>query len=140
MSSKAQKALFSPCKTQKTTEFPWFFDVSSILYDYDGRGTKNRTRDTRFWRPLLYQLSYTPILFSCNDKYYITVRMVCLPFFQKFFEILQSVTPCCSSAHLMPDFTALFLVEIAKLPKQRKTEKIKPGSYFGRNLVDTYRR
>ena len=25
-----------------------------------GRGTKNRTRDTWFWRPLLYQLSYTP--------------------------------------------------------------------------------
>ena len=26
----------------------------------DSRGTKDRTRDTRFWRPLLYQLSYTP--------------------------------------------------------------------------------
>ena len=25
-----------------------------------GRGSKNRTHDTRFWRPLLYQLSYTP--------------------------------------------------------------------------------
>ena len=25
-----------------------------------GRGTKARTLDTRFWRPLLYQLSYTP--------------------------------------------------------------------------------
>ena len=28
---------------------------------YFGRGTKARTLDTRFWRPLLYQLSYTPI-------------------------------------------------------------------------------
>ena len=26
----------------------------------NGRGNKDRTRDTRFWRPLLYQLSYTP--------------------------------------------------------------------------------
>ena len=26
-----------------------------------GRGTKTRTLDTRFWRPLLYQLSYTPM-------------------------------------------------------------------------------
>ena len=26
-----------------------------------GRGRKIRTLDTRFWRPLLYQLSYTPI-------------------------------------------------------------------------------
>ena len=26
-----------------------------------GRGRKIRTLDTRFWRPLLYQLSYTPV-------------------------------------------------------------------------------
>ena len=25
-----------------------------------GRGSKSRTHGTRFWRPLLYQLSYTP--------------------------------------------------------------------------------
>ena len=25
-----------------------------------GRGTRARTRDLRFWRPSLYQLSYTP--------------------------------------------------------------------------------
>lgn len=28
-----------------------------ILY---GRGGETRTRDTRFWRPVLYQLSYAP--------------------------------------------------------------------------------
>ena len=27
-----------------------------------GRGRRIRTLDTRFWRPLLYQLSYTPSL------------------------------------------------------------------------------
>ena len=26
-----------------------------------GRGSRNRTHGTRFWRPLLYQLSYTPM-------------------------------------------------------------------------------
>jgi hypothetical protein len=26
----------------------------------DGRGNRDRTRDLRFWRPSLYQLSYTP--------------------------------------------------------------------------------
>ena len=26
----------------------------------DGRGSRARTRDLRFWRPPLYQLSYTP--------------------------------------------------------------------------------
>ena len=29
-----------------------------------GRGSKFRTHGTRFWRPLLYQLSYTPV--SCS--------------------------------------------------------------------------
>ena len=28
-----------------------------IIY---GRGGETRTRDTRFWRPVLYQLSYAP--------------------------------------------------------------------------------
>ena len=37
-----------------------------------GRGRKARTLDTRFWRPLLYQLSYTPIWNSlrCNCKWW----------------------------------------------------------------------
>ena len=29
--------------------------------DIDGRGRRIRTLGTRFWRPLLYQLSYAPI-------------------------------------------------------------------------------
>src|SRR5262245_17021165 len=32
--------------------------MRSVLY---GRGGQTRTDDTRFWRPLLYQLSYAPI-------------------------------------------------------------------------------
>ena len=32
-----------------------------IIY---GRGGETRTRDTRFWRPVLYQLSYAPKSFS----------------------------------------------------------------------------
>ena len=34
--------------------------VSKLVSSY-GRGAKTRTLDTRFWRPLLYQLSYTPM-------------------------------------------------------------------------------
>src|SRR6056297_852179 len=34
---------------------PWFFPLKS-----SGRGSRARTRDLRFWRPSLYQLSYTP--------------------------------------------------------------------------------
>ena len=37
-----------------------------------GRGSKNRTHDTRFWRPLLYLLSYTPI-----NNYYIIEMIFC---------------------------------------------------------------
>ena len=29
---------------------------------FSGRGRKIRTHDPRFWRPVLYQLSYTPML------------------------------------------------------------------------------
>ena len=38
------------------------FIVKVLRAVFIGRGTKARTLDTRFWRPLLYQLSYTPIL------------------------------------------------------------------------------
>ena len=30
-----------------------------------GRGRRTRTRDPRFWRPVLYQLSYTPV-YTCS--------------------------------------------------------------------------
>ena len=33
-----------------------------------GRGRKARTLDTRFWRPLLYQLSYTPMWWAFGDS------------------------------------------------------------------------
>ena len=33
-----------------------------------GRGRKIRTLDTRFWRPLLYQLSYTPVWWAFGDS------------------------------------------------------------------------
>ena len=33
-----------------------------------GRGSKFRTHGTRFWRPLLYQLSYTPVWWAFGDS------------------------------------------------------------------------
>src|SRR5690606_11800966 len=37
------------------------FDVTAIAHDRKtGRGSRARTDDLRFWRPPLYQLSYTP--------------------------------------------------------------------------------
>ena len=37
------------------------------LREHSGRGRRIRTLGTRFWRPLLYQLSYTPILISTDE-------------------------------------------------------------------------
>ena len=34
----------------------------SVALFLSGRGRRNRTLGTRFWRPLLYLLSYTPVL------------------------------------------------------------------------------
>lgn len=41
-------------QTKKTPRFREGFQY--------GRGGETRTRDTRFWRPVLYQLSYAPKL------------------------------------------------------------------------------
>ena len=39
-----------------------------------GRGRRIRTRDPRFWRPVLYQLSYTPVCsLNCNALHYFTL-------------------------------------------------------------------
>lgn len=39
-------------------------------YCENGRGDRNRTYDIRFWRPTLYQLSYTPLTQSRQDASY----------------------------------------------------------------------
>ena len=41
--------------------FSLVFSVGSFLTDNDGRGRRTRTHDPWFWRPVLYQLSYTPV-------------------------------------------------------------------------------
>lgn len=48
--------------------FSLVFSCGSILTTQHGRGRRTRTRDPRFWRPVLYQLSYTPV----QQRYYIT--------------------------------------------------------------------
>ena len=40
----------------------------SIVLFFSGRGRRNRTLGTRFWRPLLYLLSYTPIWWAFTDS------------------------------------------------------------------------
>ena len=47
---------FLQCFRQKKNPLP----KQRIIY---GRGGETRTRDTRFWRPVLYQLSYAPKVF-----------------------------------------------------------------------------
>ena len=45
-----------------------FSSCGSILTTQHGRGRRIQTRDPRFWRPVLYQLSYTPV----QRQYYST--------------------------------------------------------------------
>ena len=40
------------------------FSLNYIFYFISGRGGGTRTPGARFWRPTLYQLSYTPIKFG----------------------------------------------------------------------------
>ena len=42
-----------------------------------GRGRRTRTLGTRFWRPLLYQLSYTPMSFYFNKNNSIILQGIC---------------------------------------------------------------
>ena len=52
------------CYVPKTQKNPPRRQVSCY-----GRGRKIRTLDTRFWRPMLYQLSYTPIPVNACYRY-----------------------------------------------------------------------
>ena len=45
---------------RKTALKPRIIAISELFSC--GRGSRNRTHGTWFWRPLLYQLSYTPVL------------------------------------------------------------------------------
>ncbi len=46
--------------------------------------TENRTRDTRIFSPLLYQLSYGTIFWECKDNKFILIckifNNICIPF------------------------------------------------------------
>ena len=65
--------------------FSLVFSCGSILTTQHGRGRRIRTRDPRFWRPVLYQLSYTPIVDFVNTSYYITLFVGLQAFFEKKF-------------------------------------------------------
>src|SRR3977135_3196751 len=41
--------------------------LATVVIPESGRGGATRTPDPRFWRPLLYQLSYTPVPVGANS-------------------------------------------------------------------------
>src|SRR6266567_7781966 len=41
--------------------------LAMVVIPESGRGGATRTPDPRFWRPLLYQLSYTPVPVGANS-------------------------------------------------------------------------
>lgn len=71
------------------------FEISRLLFSCGpnliakhGRGRRTRTRDPRFWRPVLYQLSYTPV----QRRYYITKKAKMQVFFEKKEDFYCSAT------------------------------------------------
>ena len=52
---------FEPAAHWSQTSCATKLRYTPILIFYIGRGRRTRTLGTWFWRPLLYQLSYTPI-------------------------------------------------------------------------------
>ena len=57
---KPQKTFRENRKSRPQAENGQNKTSGTIAPDVYGRGSKSRTHGTRFWRPLLYQLSYTP--------------------------------------------------------------------------------
>ena len=51
--------------------------IVSFQLSLFGRGRRTRTLGTRFWRPLLYQLSYTPMSFYFNKNNSIILQGIC---------------------------------------------------------------
>lgn len=72
---KARRAFLFAKKRQKVMQCCIFSQKYGKSKDLPrrGRGTRTRTLGTWFWRPMLYQLSYTPIkIETINNEYYYT--------------------------------------------------------------------
>ena len=72
------------------------------LRKHSGRGRRIRTLGTRFWRPLLYQLSYTPMPFHITPpasralKYNTKNKLPCQAFAPK----IRKVFACAHTRHV----------------------------------------
>ena len=61
------------------------------LWLFLGRGRRIRTRDPRFWRPVLYQLSYTPMLILSTHHIISHFSSDCKPFLKKSFCLRKNL-------------------------------------------------
>ena len=60
-------AVYAQCRVTSTQQIN-YSTYNVCCKEFFGRGRKIRTLDTRFWRPLLYQLSYTPVWWAFGDS------------------------------------------------------------------------
>ena len=73
---------------------------------FSGRGGRTRTRDPRFWRPVLYQLSYTPM-----HSYIISHTFCfCKSFFDFFLSFFLLIITFTSFLLLFAGFYAIILL------------------------------
>ena len=71
------------CRRQTSLKKRTFVLVDKSAF-FVGRGSRDRTHGTRFWRPLLYLLSYTPVFVSAGI-YYTTKNLLLQGVNVKFF-------------------------------------------------------
>ena len=71
----------APAKKKAPSQMAWCF-----LF---GRGRRTRTHDPWFWRPVLYQLSYTPVCISATLNIISYFWVNCKPFFKKTLSFFQ---------------------------------------------------
>ena len=79
-------------------EFHWKKPFAYANGFFLGRGRRTRTRDPRFWRPVLYQLSYTPVFFRTRVLYH-TFSRFAIPFLKKvsYLRKFNNLSPRASS-------------------------------------------
>ena len=76
MESNSSTGVMKAVKLEKSYQKIWLTEAGGsiifklILYKFRGRGDRTRTCNQRFWRPLLYQLSYTPMYMVDNSAHY----------------------------------------------------------------------
>ena len=86
-----EELFYKYCRAQGSSTFQFRHNFKRknprrcILRGFLGGVTGNRTRDTRIFSPLLYQLSYDTIVLECKDRIFILISKIFLDNYSELF-------------------------------------------------------